>query len=312
MLNVFILIFGFVLLIKGADFFVSSSSSIAKKLGVPSIIVGLTISAIGTSSPEAMVSITSSLKGMNDMSIANVIGSNIFNLLVVLGASSIMGKLKINNYKDIWLLLGVCVGLLLMATNGTLSVLEGIVLLVAFTIYTLSMIKQVKDNKEKKEEKEEEKERNLLSIMVLGILGLVAIIWGGNLVVDSASAIALQLGVSEIVIGLTVASIGTSLPEFATSIVAIKKGETEMAIGNAIGSNIFNVLLVLGVASSIHPMIVSAVAICDVMFMVFTVALFIFLTVKEKELNKKAVIISAFPGCGKTETTYKLKNDYKI
>ena len=289
MLNVFILIFGFVLLIKGADFFVSSSSSIAKKLGVPSIIVGLTISAIGTSSPEAMVSISSSLKGMNDMCIANIVGSNIFNLLVVLGASSIMGKLKINNYKDIWLLLGVCVGLLLMATNGTLSVLEGIILLVVFITYILSMVKQVKDNKEEKIE--DEKKKNLLSTIALGILGLAMIIWGGNLVVDSASAIALQLGVSEIVIGLTVASIGTSLPEFVTSIVAIKKGKTEIGIGNAIGSNIFNVLLILGTVSTIKPLVISTVAICDVMFMVFTVALFIFLTVKEKELNKKIGIL---------------------
>ena len=289
MLNVFILIFGFVLLIKGADFFVNSSSSIAKKLGVPSIIVGLTISAIGTSSPEAMVSISSSLKGMNDMCIANIVGSNIFNLLVVLGASSIMGKLKINNYKDIWLLLGVCVGLLLMATNGTLSVLEGIILLVVFITYILSMVKQVKDNKEEKIE--DEKKKNLLSTIALGILGLAMIIWGGNLVVDSASAIALQLGVSEIVIGLTVASIGTSLPEFVTSIVAIKKGKTEIGIGNAIGSNIFNVLLILGTVSTIKPLVISTVAICDVMFMVFTVALFIFLTVKEKELNKKSGIL---------------------
>lgn len=288
MLNVFILIFGFVLLIKGADFFVNSSSSIAKKLGVPSIIVGLTISAMGTSAPEAMVSISSSLKGMNDMCIANVIGSNLFNLLVVLGASSIMGKLKINNYKEIWLLLGVCVGLLLMATNGTLSILEGIALLVVFTIYILSLIRQAKDNKEKNED---EKKKNLLSTIALGVIGLGAIVWGGNLVVDSASAIALQLGVSEMVIGLTVASIGTSLPEFITSIVAIKKGETEIGIGNAIGSNLFNVLLILGVVSTIQPLTISTVALFDIFFMVFTVIMFIFLTKKEKILTKSKGVL---------------------
>ena len=176
-----------------------------------------------------------------------------------------------------------------MATNGTLSVLEGIILLVVFITYILSMVKQVKDNKEEKIE--DEKKKNLLSTIALGILGLAMIIWGGNLVVDSASAIALQLGVSEIVIGLTVASIGTSLPEFVTSIVAIKKGKTEIGIGNAIGSNIFNVLLILGTVSTIKPLVISTVAICDVMFMVFTVALFIFLTVKEKELNKKSGIL---------------------
>jgi cation:H+ antiporter len=272
------------MLIKGADMFVDSSSSIAKKMGVSSIIIGLTIAAIGTSSPEAMVSISSSLKGMNDMCIANVIGSNLFNLLMVLGASSIMGKLKINNYKEIWLLLGVCVGLLLMATNGTLSMLEGIALLVVFTIYILSLIRQAKDNKEEKVE--DEKKKNLLSTIVLGVIGLVSIVWGGNLVVDSASAIALQLGVSEMVIGLTVASIGTSLPEFVTSIVAIKKGELDIAINNIIGSNIFNVLLILGTASSIKPLVVSTVALFDIFFMTFTVIMFVCLTKKEKMLTK--------------------------
>lgn len=284
MLNVFILIFGFILLIKGSDFFVDASSEIAKKFKIPPIIIGLTLVAMGTSAPELSVSITSSLKGMNDMCIANVIGSNLFNLLVVLGASSIIGKLKINNYKEIWLLLGVCVGLLLMATNGTLSMLEGIALLVVFTIYILSMIKQVKDNKEEKIE--DEKKKNLLSTIALGILGLASIVWGGNLVVDSASTLALQLGVSEMVIGLTVASVGTSLPEFVTSIVAIKKGKTEIGIGNAIGSNIFNILLILGVASSIKPLVVSTVALFDILFMMSTVVMFVCLTKKDRVLNK--------------------------
>lgn len=289
MLNVFILIFGFILLIKGSDTFVESASSIAKKFKVPPIVIGLTIVAMGTSAPELSTSITSSLKGMNDMSIANVVGSNIFNLLVALGVSSMFGKLKINNYKDIWALLGSCLGLLLMVVNRTLGAFNGIVLLIAFTMYILSMIKQAKDNKE--EQEDNGKQRNLLLTMVLGILGLVAIVYGGDLVVNSASAIALQLGLSENLIGLTIVALGTSLPEFVTSVMATKKGELEMAIGNIIGSNIFNILLILGVASLISPMAVSVVAICDVMFMVFTVALFIFLTVKEKELNKKSGIL---------------------
>lgn len=289
MLNIFILIFGFILLIKGSDCFVNSSSSIAKKFKVPPIIIGLTLVAIGTSAPELSTSITSSLKGMNDMSIANVVGSNIFNLLVALGVSSMFGKLKINNYKDIWALLGSCLGLLLMVVNRTLGAFNGIVLLIAFTMYILSMIKQAKDNKE--EQEDNGKQRNLLLTMVLGILGLVAIVYGGDLVVNSASAIALQLGLSENLIGLTIVALGTSLPEFVTSVMATKKGELEIAIGNIIGSNIFNILLILGVASLISPMAVSVVAICDVMFMVFTVALFIFLTVKEKELDKKSGIL---------------------
>lgn len=289
MLNVFILIFGFILLIKGSDFFVDSSSNIAKKFKIPPIIIGLTLVAMGTSAPELSVSITSSLKGMNDISIANVIGSNIFNLLVALGVSSMFGKLKINNYKDIWALLGSCLGLLLMVVNRTLGAFNGIVLLIAFTMYILSMIKQAKDNKE--EQEDNGKQRNLLLTMVLGILGLVAIVYGGDLVVNSASAIALQLGLSENLIGLTIVALGTSLPEFVTSVMATKKGELEIAIGNIIGSNIFNILLILGVASSIHPMTVSLVAICDILFMLFTVVMFVCLTKKEKTLTRNKGIL---------------------
>lgn len=291
MLNVFILIFGFILLIKGSDFFVSSASDIAKKFKIPPIIIGLTVVAMGTSAPELSVSVTSSLAGLNDMSIANVVGSNIFNILIALGVSSMFGKLKINNYKDIWMLLGTCLGLLLMAINRSLGMLNGIILLIAFTMYILSLIKQAKDNKANKEESEDEKQRNIFITVVLGILGAIAIVIGGNMVVNSASEIALKLGMSENLVGLTIVALGTSLPEFVTSVMATKKGELEIAIGNIIGSNIFNILLILGVASLISPMVISVVAICDVMFMVFTVALFIFLTVKEKELNKKNGIL---------------------
>jgi cation:H+ antiporter len=288
MLNIILLLVGFVALIKGADIFVDASSSIAKKFNIPSIIIGMTIVAMGTSLPELSVSVTSSLAGLNDMSIANVTGSNIFNILIALGVCSTIGKLKISNYKDVITLLFSCIGLLLFALNGTLGVFEGILLLVAFTIYILSMMKQAKDNKE---ESEDEKQRNIFITVALGILGATAIVIGGNMVVNSASEIALKLGMSENLVGLTIVALGTSLPEFVTSVMATKKGELEIAIGNIIGSNIFNILLILGVASLISPMAVSVVAICDVMFMVFTVALFIFLTVKEKELNKKSGIL---------------------
>ena len=288
MLNVFILIFGFILLIKGSDTFVNSASEIAKKFKIPPIIIGLTVVAMGTSAPELSVSVTSSLAGLNDMSIANVTGSNIFNLLIALGVCSTIGKLKISNYKDVITLLFSCIGLLLFTLNGTLGMIEGILLLVAFTVYILSMMKQAKNNKE---ESEDEKQRNIFITVALGILGAIAIVIGGNMVVNSASEIALKLGMSENLVGLTIVALGTSLPEFVTSVMATKKGELDIAIGNIIGSNIFNILLILGVASLISPMAVSVVAICDVMFMVFTVALFIFLTVKEKELNKKSGIL---------------------
>ena len=289
MLNVFILIFGFILLIKGSDFFVSSASDIAKKFKIPPIIIGLTVVAMGTSAPELSVSVTSSLVGLNDMSIANVVGSNVFNLLIALGICSLVGKLKISNYKDIITLLLTCIGLLLFSLNGTLGMFEGVFLLVGFTAYILSMIKQAKNNKE--EQEDNGKQRNLLSTILLGILGLVAIVYGGDLVVNSASAIALTLGMSENLVGLTIVALGTSLPEFVTSVMATKKGELEIAIGNIIGSNIFNILLILGVASSIHPMTVSLVAICDILFMLFTVVMFVCLTKKEKTLTRNKGIL---------------------
>ena len=291
MLNIILLLVGFLALIKGSDFFVSSASDIAKKFKIPPIIIGLTIVAMGTSAPELSVSVTSSLAGLNDMSIANVVGSNIFNVLVALGVSSIFGKLKINNYKDIWMLLGTCLGLLLMAINRSLGMLNGIILLIAFTMYILSLIKQARDNKDNKEESEDEKQRNIFITVALGILGAIAIVIGGNMVVNSASEIALKLGMSENLVGLTIVALGTSLPEFVTSVIATKKGELSIAIGNIIGSNIFNILLILGVASTIKPLTISAVALFDIFFMVFTVIMFVFLTKKDKVLNIKKGIL---------------------
>ena len=284
MFNLFILLIGFAMLIKGSDIFVEASSNIAKKFNIPSIIIGMTIVAMGTSAPELSVSINSALAGLNDMSIANVVGSNIFNLLIALGICSFLGKLKIDNYKDIWLLLVICIELFVLTIDKTLSVVNGAILLITFTSYIISMIKKAKDNTE---EENNNKQKNILITIVLGILGLIAIVWGGDLVVDSASAIAIKLGMSENLVGLTIVAIGTSLPEFVTSAMATKKGELSIAIGNIIGSNIFNILLILGVASVINPMAVSMLALYDIMFMICTVVLFILLTVKNKAINRK-------------------------
>ena len=284
MLNYILLLVGFVLLIKGSDIFVGASSAIARKFNISPIIIGLTITAIGTSSPEAMVSITSSLRGMNDMSIANVVGSNIFNLLVVLGVASMFSKLKISNYKDVVTLLGTCILLLLCALDGDLSLLNGITLLISFGYFMFNMIKNAKNDEEAVEEKVN---KPLWLTIILGLLGLGAIIYGGDLVVDMASSIALQLGMSENLVALTICSIGTSLPEFVTSVMATRKGELDIAIGNVLGSNIFNILLILGCASVINPMIVSTVALIDVIFMVITVVLFVLVTYKSKTVSKK-------------------------
>ena len=284
MFNLLVLLIGFAMLIKGSDVFVEASSNIAKKFNIPSIIIGMTIVAMGTSAPELSVSINSALAGLNDMSIANVVGSNIFNLLIALGICSFLGKLKIDNYKDVWLLLGICIELFVLTIDKTLGIINGIILLVTFISYIISMIKKAKDNAE---EENNNKQKSLLITIILGILGLIAIVWGGDLVVNSASAIAIKLGMSENLVGLTIVAVGTSLPEFVTSAMATKKGELSIAIGNIIGSNIFNILLILGVASVINPMAVSMLALYDIMFMICTVVLFILLTVKNKAINRK-------------------------
>lgn len=284
MLNFVLLLIGFIMLIKGSDVFVDSSSNIAKKFNIPPIIIGLTIVSFGTSAPEFAVSVTSSLAGMNDMSIANVVGSNIFNLLVVLGVSSVMNKLKVNNYKDVFTLLGSGILLLICAIDGNLSFLNGVVLLIPFAYFIFNMIKSVKNNNDKVEV---QTNKPLWLTIILGLLGLGSIVWGGDLVVNSASAIASQFGMSENLIGLTIVAVGTSLPELATSVMATKKGEADIAVGNVIGSNIFNILLILGCASAINPMVVSTVALMDIIFVVLMTGLFILTTYKNKEVSKK-------------------------
>lgn len=285
MLKYVILLIGFIMLIKGADVFVDCSSAIAKRFGIPSIIVGLTIVAMGTSAPEFSVSVQSALAGMNDMSIANVIGSNMFNLLVVLGLSSVVNKLKINNYKDVYIMLVVGLIMLICSADGLLNVFDGALLLVIFTFYILSLIYKAYNGNQKEET--EEKQKSLITTIVLSILGLGAIIWGGDLVVNSASAIAQQLGMSENLVGLTVVAIGTSLPELVTSLVATKKGEVDIAVGNVVGSNIFNMLLILGTSSIINPMAVAYFTFLDILFIIGAMAMFILMTYSSKTLNKE-------------------------
>ena len=281
------LLIGFYMLIKGADAFVDSASSIAKKFGIPSIVIGMTIVAMGTSAPELSVSITSSLAGMNDMSIANVIGSNIFNILVVLGVCALFNKQTFTNYNDVWKLLFISMALFLFCTNGAISSIEGIGLLIMFGIYMYPMFKQ----KDTTQEQETYNNRPMFLSIILGIAGLLGIIAGGNFVVDAASEIAISLGMSENLVGLTIVAVGTSLPELVTSVIATRKGETDIAIGNVIGSCIFNILLILGCAATISPMIVSAVTFMDVILMLVILMAFILLTAKKQCVNKISGLI---------------------
>lgn len=296
-----LLIIGFFLLIKGADLFVEGAASIARKFNVPAMVIGLTIVAMGTSAPEAAVSITSSLAGQNDMSVANIVGSNFFNILVVLGVSSIIAKLPVEKNtikKDAPFLLLVSALLLLFGLNLNINRIEGLVLLVVFTYFLISTVKSAKKISQETINEaattmdiEVSKESSIPKTILISIIGIVGIVLGGDIVVDSATNIATSFGMSANLVGLTIVAVGTSLPEFVTSIIAIKKGETEIAIGNVIGSNIFNILLVLGLAATISPITLSSLALIDIIFMVSITVLLYFFMKKDNSLVKSQGII---------------------
>ena len=283
MLKYIILIIGFLLLIKGADLFVDKATIIATKLKIPKIIIGMTIVAIGTSLPELSVSVQSSILGLNDMCVANVIGSNIFNLLMITGTIALLSKVKINNFMNVFKTFGVYILLIVLSLDKNLSLLDGIILLGVFIAYMINMIKS---ESYIEEENEDVVKEHILKTIVLGLIGLAGIAYGGNLVIESARDIALSLGMSENLVGLTVVALGTSLPEYVTSIVACKKDEMDIAIGNILGSNIFNILLVLGLASLLAPISVSIVTLIDALFMFITMILFIIFTFKKRTVNK--------------------------
>ena len=263
-LSVFLIIIGFVLLVKGADFLVDSSSDIAKRFHIPEIVIGLTIVSMGTSLPELFVSVTSALNGHSDMSVGNVIGSNICNLLLILGLASTIRPLKFKRETrlieiPICLLITI-VFAILCNTAGGISRPEAItliVLFVMFIIYTVVMgIKGEKFDEEDDENKNNEcneEKTSILKNIIFIVLGIIGLKVGGDLVVNNATTIAEYFKISEQIISLTIVAIGTSLPELVTSVVAAIKGNSDISIGNIIGSNIFNMALIMGVSALINP-----------------------------------------------------------
>lgn len=264
LLSVVLIIIGFILLIKGADFLVDGASAIAKKFHIPEIIIGLTIVSIGTSMPELFVSTTSSINGSSDMSIGNIIGSNICNLLLILGLSTVIRPIKFQRETRI-IEIPMCLAITIIFaifcnTSGTISRIEAIILLllfVLFIIYTIIMGKKGEQfDKEDTlvEIKTESKKISVLKSIIFIIIGIIGLKVGGDLTVNNATNIARQFNVSEKIIGLTILAIGTSLPELVTSVTAAIKGNSDIAIGNIIGSNIFNILLIIGVSAVITPL----------------------------------------------------------
>lgn len=299
------LILGFVLLIKGADFFVDGSSSVAKILRVPTIIIGLTVVAFGTSMPEASVSITAALKGQNSLAVSNVLGSNMFNLLVVLGCSALLRPLKASAgvlKKEFPFSILITAVLCILCSNFAvgrviegegvfvLGRVSGVVLLILFIYFVVSQVRgALKARNEGSQEDYDMMSPVKSALYIIG--GLIGIVWGGDLVVDAATDIAVQFGLSQTFIGLTIVAMGTSLPELVTSMVAARKGENDLAIGNVVGSNIFNILLILGASAAICPIRVDINAIYDMMILIVISVLGYLCTRSRKELSKKEGIL---------------------
>ena len=268
-LNLFLLVLGFFFLIKGADLFVDGSSSVAKIFKIPSVIIGLTIVSIGTSLPEAAVSISASFKGAYDLSIANVVGSNIFNLLGVVGVSAIICPFVIDKVimkRDFPISILSTVLLAVMLIDTTLSLVEAIILFVLFIGYILLLVRSALKNRI--EGGEEYKTLSLPKSLLFIAIGIAAIVSGGTITVNAATFFAEASGMSELLIGLTIVAVGTSLPELVTSVVAAKKGESEIALGNVIGSNIFNILFILGMSGIVHPLNCEIGALIDTILLI--------------------------------------------
>lgn len=307
---ILLLAVGFAFLVKGADFFVEGSSSIAKKLKVPPIIIGLTIVAMGTSLPETAVSVTASLVQNNELAVSNVVGSNIFYLMFVIGVCSILTPIMVQKatvVRDIPLSLGCALFLLVLGVSGlgdkagmTLGHADGVIFLIVFAGYIFTMVRSAmkaraagqKVEIEGVEECDNMKELSYGKSILFLIVGAAAIAFGGDLTVDTASRIAIELGMSQTLVGLTIVSIGTSLPELVTSVVAARKNEVDMAVGNAVGSNIFNILMVLGISSAISPVALIRENIIDiVLLMVFSVMVWIFAGTRKKIERKEGIIM---------------------
>ncbi len=263
-ITLILLLAGFLLLIKGADFFVSGSSSVARRFGIPPVVIGLTIVAMGTSLPEASVSITAALAGSNEIALSNCIGSNTFNTLVVLGASAFIMPFPIDRdilRRDQPINLGITLLLLALMLDGMLGRFDGLLLLGCMALYLFLVVRAAMRERQRPDDRAP---RPLPISLFQIVSGVAMIIWGGDLVVDAAVEIAQVIGLSETVIGLTIVAVGTSLPELVTSIVAAKMGESELALGNVVGSNLFNIMFILGSSSAIMPIAVLTENLIDV------------------------------------------------
>lgn len=311
-LNILFLVIGMVLLIKGADFFVSGASGIAKRLKVPSLFIGLTIVAMGTSLPELSVSVTSAISNSIDMSVGNIVGSNLFNMLLIMGFVSLFSPVPMSRSSkkiDFPFLIAITGMLLLFsldmlldnASKNIISRVESILFLIILILYLCILIFNAKKSREKDEniqlknsvevEKAETKQLKIWQIILYIVFGLAAVVFGGECVSTTAKFLALEMGMSDALVGLTIVAMGTSLPEFATSVIAAKKGENDIALGNVIGSNIINIALILGMVGLIAQVPVSSIILTDIVILLVSTIIFTICCVRKDDISKKEGIL---------------------
>lgn len=291
-LQVVLLAVGFLMLVKGADWFVDGSSGIAKRFGIPQLVIGLTIVAMGTSAPEAAVSITAALKGNADITVGNIVGSNILNILIILGLSAVITPLAVAKSTikvEIPFMIAVTLMLLGIGYDGTIGLLEGILLLAVFAVYLVYLFVMAKNDKQS--EDNNGKQLSVVKALLWTAIGLVLIVFGSDVTVDAATKIAKVLGLSERFIGLTIVALGTSLPELFTSVSAARKGNADIAIGNIVGSNIFNILFVIGISAAIIPVPFAVGFRFDTIIAVLAAVLLLLCSLKGGKLKRPAGVI---------------------
>ncbi len=291
-LQLFLLVLGFVMLIKGADWFVDGASGIADRLGIPPIIIGLTIVAMGTSAPEAAISISSALKGSADIAVGNVIGSNILNVLIILGVTSVIVPVAVNKttirYEIPFVIIITAVFAALGLYDGRINITDGFVLILFFIIYLSYLFVMAKKSwGGQNHDGGERVKRKMPRLLAAVVIGCAVIVLGSNVAVDAASEIAKICGMSERFIGLTIVALGTSLPELVTSVMAACKGNADIAIGNIVGSNIFNILFVIGISSVITPVIYQREFFADSLICIGSVVLLLLLLLNREHSLKR-------------------------
>ena len=297
-LQIVILVLGFVFLVKGADWFVDGAASIATKFGIPQLIIGLTIVAMGTSAPEAAVSITAAAGGNADITIGNVVGSNILNIFVILGLTALVNPVVVQKSSlivDIPVVIGITAMIFVMGLDGSISRFDAVIMLIVLASYLVYLIWDAKRSKalglETNEDSEEIKNLSLPKSLIFTVIGLALIVAGSNCVVEGATFIAEKAGLSERFIGLTIVALGTSLPELFTSVTAAMKKNSDIAVGNILGSNIFNILFVVGLSGLIIPVPFQSAFRFDTIVSEIAAILLLLFSIPKKRLSRVAGII---------------------